>query len=161
MSKIERITQHSNQLETIIQKANQQIPRISASDVAAIANFNPWKSPADLIDKYLYQDCDELFQLDSKNLNLVVLTEEEEVDHILSKLPGRQRVDMSSIKTRIERGEMLVSSSACDMLLRDARGVLADPASLECLSKEEVDLVMDRLRSGAHTGSYTVGGADV
>lgn len=47
-----------------------QILRISVSDIAAIANYNKWSSYYDLYEKYLYQDLEELHQLDLNKLNI-------------------------------------------------------------------------------------------
>jgi hypothetical protein len=44
-----------------------------------------------MVEKYLYQDCAELFALDACNLGLDMTTEEEELKSVIGKLPEEGR----------------------------------------------------------------------
>jgi hypothetical protein len=135
----------------ILNKANLQIPRISVSDVAAIANLNPWKSVESMIDKYLYQDCNDLLELDSNLLGLEMITDEEQVMNIMKKIPAKNRKVLTKVKESIDRAEGVETAIGCEKLLQEAKNVLKNQEGV-ALSAEEVTFLQEQFRSGAHTG---------
>ena len=140
--------------ESIFLRASQQIPRISVSDVAAIASLNPWRSMESMVEKYLYQDCAELFALDACNLGLDMTTEEEELKSVIGKLPEEGRGEIEAIQAQIESAEGVGSSSVCASLLQQVSVVLGQQQTTQALSEEERRFVEEKLRSGAQTGEW-------
>lgn len=73
---------------------DDQILRLLASDVAAIAGFHPFVNECELFHKYLYQDLGELLLVDSENLGMHVIEKKEEIDDIINLLPSTDAADL-------------------------------------------------------------------
>ena len=78
---------------------DDQIPRLYASDIAAIAGFHPFVNVCELFHKYLYQDLGDLLEVDAQNLGVDVLEKKEEIDNIISSLPT---ADAESVKSLLK-----------------------------------------------------------
>lgn len=98
-SGISTILESSSEISEI-QQINQdkicQIPRFSASDIAAIAAYHPYRNILEVFEKYLYQDLQSLFLLDTRNLGLEIVLQDD--DLIIEKLPVEQRKRMQSVQ---------------------------------------------------------------
>lgn len=105
-----------------------------------------------MLEKYLYQDCHELFQLDMSLLGLEVVSEEEELQQILLKVPADGRNALSGIQDRVQR-EGVDSSAVCQSLLQQTKSVLDRRDVAAALSVEEAEFVREHVRSSVHTGA--------
>jgi hypothetical protein len=76
---------------------DDQILRLLASDVAAIAGFHPFVNECELFHKYLYQDLGNLLLVDSENLGMDVIEKNEEIDNIINLLPSADAVDLKNL----------------------------------------------------------------
>ena len=76
---------------------DDQILRLLASDVAAIAGFHPFVNECELFHKYLYQDLGNLLLVDSENLGMDVIEKKEEIDNIINILPSADAADLKNL----------------------------------------------------------------
>lgn len=79
---------------------NNQVLRLRASDVAAIAGYNPHANLCELFHEYLYQDLGDLLMLDSQNVGMVVTEKREEIDSIINLLPS---ADAANLKILLKK----------------------------------------------------------
>ena len=80
---------------------------IHASDVATIAGYNSFANPCDLFDKYIYQDCEYLRDIDAQELGLQLVTKEEEVERVLGGLSsGNEIKEILQLKAGNKRAKV-------------------------------------------------------
>lgn len=89
--------------QSVYADKDSQILRLQSSDIAAIAGFHPFKNKFELVDKYLYQDLQNLLALDSKNLGVEVIGKEQEIADIISKLPAKDATALGSLIVEAKR----------------------------------------------------------
>jgi hypothetical protein len=82
---------------------DDQILRLLASDVAAIAGFHPFVNECELFHKYLYQDLGNLLLVDSENLGMDVIEKKEEIDNIINLLPLADAADLKNLLKKSHR----------------------------------------------------------
>ena len=76
---------------------DDQILRLLASDVAAIAGFHPFVNECELFQRYLYQDLGDLLLVDSENLGMDVIEKKDEIDNIINLLPSADAADLKNL----------------------------------------------------------------
>lgn len=79
---------------------DNQIVRLSSSDVAAIAGYHPFKNKYELIEKYLYQDLDCLLKLDAEILGISIVNKEKEIADIINLLPPTDAAHVVSLREK-------------------------------------------------------------
>lgn len=84
-------------ISSVYTDKDDQILRLLASDVAAIAGFHPFVNECELFHKYLYQDLGNLLLVDSENLGMDVIEKEEEIDNIVNSLPSADAADLKNL----------------------------------------------------------------
>ena len=77
---------------------DNQILRISSSEIAAIAGFHPFKNKCQMVEKHLFQDLDNLLALDAVNLGITVVTKEREIADIIRTLPPSESAALDRLR---------------------------------------------------------------
>ena len=143
-------------INKIIYQSTHQIPRISASDVAAIASYHNYKSIDNMIDKYLYQDCANLQHLDSINYGIDYVSDIKEMNNIIHKLPNNNQIILDDIQDIIvKRKNEINNVNVCENLLNHVKNVFDDQNVINVLTKDEINFACEYLRSSVHTGWYS------
>ena len=133
-------------VKDIVLKRDTQILRFNSSDIAAIAGYHEYKHPVDLFEYYLYQDLIDLFYLDCVNLDLAVVSEEEETERIMKKLKSAQpevHNNLTQRKKDLEKPETLQSGSKVFDLTTDVSKILGK--TKDVLNNQEIRLLSDAL----------------
>jgi 3-phosphoglycerate kinase len=86
-----------------------QILRFLSSDIAAIAGYHQYKDKCELLEKYLYQDLQQLLYLDASNIGMELVDKEQEVVDVINQLPKSEVILLNNLREKAK--DKLISSS--------------------------------------------------
>lgn len=92
------LEQESNHVANL--KNENQVLRINSSDVAAIAGYHQYKNKCELLQKYVYQDLEELWYLDITRSNIEVIDRDQEIKDCIAKLPAEQVASFKELREK-------------------------------------------------------------
>ncbi|CAN0126484.1 unnamed protein product [Ectocarpus sp. 6 AP-2014] len=113
----------------------EQVLRIAASDVAAVAGFHQWVDVRELfLERLLYQDLDHLLRLDAANVGAEVEDKRQRSERLLSKAGNGQ---LRAVRKKAGDGAAVDTVKDAQALREKARSLLKDAEVKKKLSKEE------------------------
>lgn len=115
--------------------------RFSCSDIAAIAGYHPYSNISDLFEKYLYQDLDLLKQIDCRKLGIEIISVEEGLESILTKIGAGQEERFRQILKSVESEDSLQNQNDAQLLLKDISDLVRSPELIEVISIDELELL--------------------
>ncbi len=118
-----------------------QIPRFSCSDVAGITGYHPWQVNTVLLEKYVYQDLEDLRLLDAKNLDVEIFTAEDEINLLVNKLDEEDRKRLKLVEQKIQLNENMDSTAKAHEFLREITSLMKEESVLKRMSSAEQKLV--------------------
>jgi hypothetical protein len=128
--------------------------RVSASNVAAMIGFHPWKNLPELLMNLVYQgrDGQRLLQRDSKLLGLTLVSEETILLQLAAKAGDSTRVALQSA-LQIKDGSKKVETVELAKTLKEK--VLQEAMKTGKLDKKELKVLSEGARSAVDTGYGT------
>jgi hypothetical protein len=128
--------------------------RVSASNVAAMIGFHPWKNLPELLMNLVYQGCDgqRLLRRDSKLLGLTLVSEETILLQIAAKAGDSTRMALQSA-LQIKDGSKKVETVELAKTLKEK--VLQEAKKTGKLNKKEMKVLSEGARSAVDTGYGT------
>jgi hypothetical protein len=82
---------------------DDQILRLSSSDIAAIAGYHPFRNKFQLFEKYIYQDLDSLLKLDAENLGISIVSKDQEIADMIKLLPPSDAAQIENLRKESKR----------------------------------------------------------
>lgn len=156
---VEPVDQAST-IERINSKKATQMVRFSCSEISGIAGYNPRQDEILLLEKYVYQDMDELKQLDADNLGIEIITAEEEIDLMLEQFNAEDRKRLKDIEKKIEVAENLNSNAKAHEFLNEISAIMKEESVLSRVSSIERSAVEEEFLKRIKMG-YGVSCEDV
>lgn len=84
-----------------------QLLRLSVSDISGITGYNQFKSPLDLIERYIYQDVEELHEIEANSLGLEIISKEDEALSVLKRLKSPLQTEVNNLRKKLKSSETL------------------------------------------------------
>jgi hypothetical protein len=109
------------------QKALQHVLRFSVSDLGSITGFNSYvnaESFNTMFTKYLYQDIKELQVLDCEKIGIELLTDEEILQNVISKLDNESQQELTVIQEKVAADNALSSNAKAKALHAEMQAFL-------------------------------------
>lgn len=132
----------------IYDKKDNQILRISVSDIPGITGHNPYFQVIDKFQAYLYQDLQSLLELDAANLGLTIVTREQEVQEVLDKLPIQEKILLEAITNN---KDFISSSIGTSTLSKDIKSILEKDSVKAVVNATQLKFLQSELVSGVQT----------
>lgn len=147
-------------IEKLNSRKSAQIVRFSCSEISGIAGYNPRQDEILLLEKYVYQDLDDLKQLDADNLGIEIITAEEEIDLMLDLFEEEDRKKLKEIEKKIEVAENLNSNAKAHEYLDEIAALMKEERVLKKVSTVEREAVEEEFLKRIKMG-YGVSCEDV
>eukprot|EP01033_Poteriospumella_lacustris_P009833 gene9833-7038_t len=125
--------------------------RFSCSDIAALAGYHPYANFSELFEKYLYQDLDLLKQLDCKKLGIEIISVDQELEGVLTKLNAENQSEFRQIISLLSNEETLQNHAAAQALLHNVAETIKKDSVVKAITKEEIDFLEKELESRVKT----------
>jgi hypothetical protein len=77
---------------------DDQILRLSSSDIAAIAGYHPFRNKFQLFEKYIYQDLESLLNLDAENLGISIVSKDQEIADMINLMPPSDAARIENLR---------------------------------------------------------------
>lgn len=119
----------------------QENLRFNCSDLGAITGYHPYSDISLLFEKYLYQDLQILKELDAKDLDIVLLSTDDEIVQVLNKVDNKTKQLFETINQQTEQSTALQFQTQAKDMIKDVDTLLANESIKMKLSKEEIEFL--------------------
>ncbi|CAM9255310.1 unnamed protein product, partial [Hapterophycus canaliculatus] len=128
---------------------HEQVLRIAASDVAAVAGYHDWVDVRDLfLERLLYQDLEHLLRIDAANVGIEVEDRRQRSERLLAKAGNGE---LRAVHKRAGDGAAVATVQDAQALRDKAHSLLKDAEGKKMLSKKEAKELGNDLRHDINT----------
>ena len=120
-----------------------QLLRLSVSDISGITGYNQFKSPLDLIEHYLYQDVEELYEIEAGLLGLEIISKEEEALSVLKRLTSSVQTEVKNVRQKLKASETLGNTNKLVAATMEMKTIINNAKDVKgvTLSRQEIRLI--------------------
>ncbi|CAM9904325.1 unnamed protein product [Pylaiella littoralis] len=128
---------------------HEQVLRIAASDVAAVAGYHEWVDVRELfLERLLYQDLDHLLRIDAANVGIEVEDRRQRSEMLLAKAGDGE---LAAVRKRAGDGAAVATVQDAQALRDKTRSLLKEAEGKQRLSKAEAKELENDLRHDINT----------